>query len=160
MSDRRRLLAFGFTSVGYWLPPERGSDKLRLGQPIALGPTVYVFIEGGECRYVGRSGNGRDRLVGDYCGSRKKWQSQQVQLREAVLAGRKIEMLVYYPQPQPWNGLTVTNEAGIEDALIQEFKPPWNTQNGKRRLVTADAAFPGAGPILVDAAAALAGRRQ
>ncbi|MER9880992.1 GIY-YIG nuclease family protein [Mesorhizobium sp. M0118] len=117
--DRERmevqlLVDAGFIRLGLWTSIE-GRIQLETAAPRI--PGVYAFVIAGQVIY--RSGH-----------STQKTSSRiNLQIIEELAAGRVVEIYLATPEPAEWNGLPVNMAAGLEEGLIQKFRPPWNVRS-------------------------------
>jgi hypothetical protein len=128
------LLEAGFSTAGKWNLDGEGKIGLTGEAPVDAG--VYAFALDGTIVYVGLSirgvrGRMRQYRRGD---SRQKTSARINKLIKAELtAGRTVTVLAVVPENLNWHGLPVNTASGLETALIQKIRPPWNIQVGKVR---------------------------
>ncbi|MDB5558143.1 MAG: nuclease family protein [Enterovirga sp.] len=136
-SNKETLLATGFVDVGAWhqagegivykLDGERApANALLMEQPNAL----YAFVRDEAVRYIGKTTQG---VKSGFVGYRNPGKGQQTNLRcnakikEALKAGAEIRILVFTPVSDlRYREFEINLAAGLEDALIKAFQPPWN----------------------------------
>jgi hypothetical protein len=139
MSDLNKdtLLNLGFVDIAEWrlsggeidyhLHGERaGASELLLDDPNAL----YAFVQGDAVRYIGKTTRGVRRRFITY---RRPGSSQRTNLRcnakikDALKAGASVRVLVFAPISHlRYIDFEINLAAGLEDALIRAFDPPWN----------------------------------
>lgn len=131
------LLNLGFADLASWVPtgdeityqldgPHADANRVRLTAKNSL----YAFVRGEEVLYIGKTARTiRKRFVG-YCrpaGSQStNWRCNR-NIKAAVERGEEIRVFVFTPISHLRYGVFDLNvAAGLEDALIAEFDPPWN----------------------------------
>lgn len=131
------LYAIGFRSAAKWIISGdilgyefHHEMELQLRPIFEVGNALYSFCADDEVLYIGKTTQSlRKRMMG-YC---KPGQSQATNLRcnekiRRMLAdGRHISILAFAPLNQlQYAGFEINLAAGLEDALIRQFDPPWN----------------------------------
>ena len=116
----------GFKEVGCWSP-----DELRLNPPKGLPSVrgVYAFAIDECAMYVGLASRSVKQRLAFY--SRPGvTQRTNVRLnsliRELSNNGHIVRIFIAHPPDLEWNGLRVSGSEGLEAALIEDFRPPWN----------------------------------
>lgn len=126
------LLEGGFQVLGEWVLEQESGMRLNAQAPIE--PGVYSFAVEDLVTYVGLTNNG---LRGRFEQYRRGHESQTTNARvkrsivEALSQGLSVKVLFAIPEPQEWKGLPVNTAAGLEAALIQMLRPPWNILGSK-----------------------------
>src|SRR3954451_9448298 len=134
---RETLLNVGFVDVAAWhlsgedinyeLDGERAqANEVLLDNPNAL----YAFVRDEAVQYIGKTTMSvRKRFFG----YRKPGKGQQTNLRcnarikEALKKGEAVRILVFTPISElRYLEFEINLAAGLEDALIKAFNPPWN----------------------------------
>jgi hypothetical protein len=117
----------GFQFIGEWTQAAGSSIGLEANAPAK--PGVYAFVVDDAVTYVGLTNNDLRTRLDQY---RRGHVSQRTNARvnsliaKALAEGRQIKVLVATPDSLEWNGLPVNTAAGLEAALIQKIRPPWN----------------------------------
>lgn len=136
------LLEIGFRDVGewFWAEGRRGLEYRLDGAHAAAhrplldeAPALYAFVQGERVVYIGKTARTlRDRLSGYRNPGRTQrtnWRCNE-KIREEVAAGRPVRIFVFCPSPQVallrFGEFAIDLPAGLENALIEAFEPPWN----------------------------------
>jgi hypothetical protein len=130
------LLALGFKDIARWTSTSHeGSLDYVLNDPADAAylderNSLYAFVEGDNVRYIGKTARTiRKRFAGYKSPSltqRTNWRNNE-KIKAALVAGTTIRILVFTPISLfQYGGFDINLAAGLEDALIQEFDPPWN----------------------------------
>lgn len=134
-ADTLRLL--GFVDLASWTRsgdgiayeldgPQAETNRVRLEERNAL----YAFVRDEQVLYIGKTARTiRKRFTG-YCrpdrGQRTNWRCNG-KIRDILDRGGEVRILVFNPISHLRYGAFDLNlAAGLEDALIAEFDPPWN----------------------------------
>jgi len=145
------LLNLGFRDVGMWTASKRdGCLEYRLdgagakADELALSErnSLYAFVKGDEVKYLGKTARTiRER----FAGYRNPGQSQRTNLRcnreirEMLRCGAVIRIFVFNPISLfRYGDFEINLAAGLEDALIEAFDPPWNGRE-RGRAITEEA---------------------
>jgi hypothetical protein len=96
-------------------------------------PALYAFVQREHVVYIGKTARAlRDRLTGyrnPGRSQRTNWRCNE-KIREEVAAGRTVRLFVFCPSPQVallrYGDFAIDLPAGLENALIGAFDPPWN----------------------------------
>lgn len=121
------LLRAGFSFLGEWTAESDGEFRLDAKAPTDAG--VYAFIVDDVVKYVGLTQRGlRSRLDGYRRGHERQRTNARVKglINAALVAGKRVKILVATPEPQTWKGLPVNTAAGLEAGLIGQIRPEWN----------------------------------
>lgn len=148
---KRDLEQIGFRSLALWRV-----DAERLSYEIDTRPeeakelldapnALYAFCRGEEVLYIGKTTRSiRTRFTG-YCRPSATQATNlrcNAAIREAGALGETIAILAFSPSDKlQFAGLPINLAAGLEDALIAHFAPPWNGIGPGRRPVTETAAI-------------------
>ena len=120
------LLNCGFTRCGSW---ELKDGQLDLAGDISRDPCVYAHVVAGFVQYIGSTIKGFRHRMSHY---RKPGSTQRTSIRvhglilEELKAGKTVEVLAAFPEPDTWNDLPVDTVTGLETGLVKKFRPPWN----------------------------------
>lgn len=149
--NRSSLEEIGFRELGTWQAyPDRLAYLLLdegettidlLDAPNAL----YAFCRGDEVLYVGKTTRSiRSRFKG-YCRPSSTQRTNMrcnALIREALSQDETISILAFSPSDKhQYAGFPINLAAGLEDALIAHFEPPWNGAGPGRRPITETAAI-------------------
>jgi len=120
------LLRAGFHFLGEW----RGADQdFQIDARAPSDAGVYSFVVDDVVMYVGLTQRGlRARLDGYRRGHEKQRTNARIKalIQEALVAGKRVKVLVATPATSEWNGLPVNTSAGLEAGLIAQIQPAWN----------------------------------
>lgn len=122
------LIANGFTDVGCW----NATDQ-RLGPPpeLPLVRGVYAFAVDDKVLYVGLASRSLRQRLNFYA---RPGASQRTNvrlnglIRRLISEGSTVRILIAHPQDGTWNGFRLSGPEGLEAALIEDFKIPWNVK--------------------------------
>lgn len=149
MNEKRTtddLRAVGFQQIATWQSIGQGiglkTDEARQDEILALltaSNALYSFCVGDEVRYIGKTARSLKRRLYGYC---KPGPTQSTNLRcnkairDALARGETIDVLALVPITElQFAGFEINLAAGLEDALIRRFDPPWNG-GGKGKAMT------------------------
>ncbi|WP_338661318.1 GIY-YIG nuclease family protein [Pararoseomonas sp. SCSIO 73927] len=139
------LLNTGFKDIGVWSESKDGkgieyhldginpeADRLLLAERNAL----YAFVHGEKVNYVGKTARSiLKRFVGyrkPHKGQRTNWRCNE-KIRELLARGETVRIYVFTPLSHlRYAEFEINLAAGLEDALIAAFDPPWNGRDGAR----------------------------
>ncbi|WP_205408949.1 GIY-YIG nuclease family protein [Acidiphilium sp. JA12-A1] len=141
------LLNLGFRDVGMWGPGKGvGSIDYHLDSPNAHTDglilrernSLYAFVHKDEVKYIGKTARTiRER----FAGYRNPGQRQQTNLRcnrniqEMLDQGDAVRIFVFNPISfLRYGDFEINLAAGLEDALIEAFDPPWNGREQGRTI--------------------------
>jgi len=136
LSSLDRLIALDFRRAGNW---ELTNTVLRLVLPPPI-PTaqdlLYAFTVDGELSYIGKTIQGLVRRMQGYRSppaTAKRGGSTNInnnrRIVEALARGATVEIYVLDKLPQHHHGgFQVNLAAGLEDSLVRELLPAWNSQ--------------------------------
>jgi hypothetical protein len=135
--EARSLQNLGFVDVGVWFDdgpriglrlggPDAGTNGELLMRPRAL----YAFVQGAKVLYIGKTARTiQQRFVG-YSRPGKQQQTNlrcHANIRAGFAEGLVTRVLIFAPTSDlSHHGIRVDLAAGLEDALIAQFDPPWN----------------------------------
>ena len=138
--NQQILLGYGFERHGKFT---LGSDGLAVFNFKALRrtPSVYALAVGRRVVYIGATGNLR-RRIRDHCrppAERTPPRGGYVRGRilVALRQGESVDLLAYRARESCWHDLIITDEFGIEAALVGRYRPEWNLTKGaqgRRRI--------------------------
>jgi hypothetical protein len=145
------LLTLGFRDIGRWVLARRAgcldygldgacaqADKLLLEARNSL----YAFVLADDVKYIGKTARTiRERFVGYKTPTQRQrtnWRNNR-NIHEALAGGAAIRILVFNPISfLRYGDFEINLAAGLEDALIEAFDPPWNGRD-RGRAITEEA---------------------
>jgi len=126
----QRLTAVGFVRCGEWRL-NGAQPKFLLERHATAKNVLYAFIASGEVTYVGKTTLQLQRRMHGY---QRPGPTQSTNIKcnallgGALQAGKTVEIhvlpdngLLYY------GGFHMNLAAGLEDSIIRDIKPPWNS---------------------------------
>ncbi len=145
------LLTLGFRDIAKWAPARRegcldyvldGPNAKADGVLLDARNSLYAFVEGDAVKYIGKTARTiRVRFVGyknPTQRQRTNWRNNR-NIRDALGAGAAIRILVFNPISFfRYGDFEINLAAGLEDALIETFDPPWNGRD-RGRAITEEA---------------------
>lgn len=145
------LLNLGFRDVARWAPTFReggldyvldGPNEKADGVLLGARNSLYAFVEGDEVKYIGKTARTiRERFVGYRNPTKRQrtnWRNNR-NIREVLGGGSTIRILIFNPISFfRYGEFEINLAAGLEDALIQAFDPPWNGRD-RGRAITEEA---------------------
>lgn len=143
---RSDLEKIGFGLFGIWKAlPDRLDYVLhghgeRASALVIARNALYAFCRGDEVLYIGKTARTiRARFTG-YCTPSRTQRTNlrcNALIREALGRQETIAILGFSPSDQlQYGGFSINLAAGLEDALIAHFAPPWNGAGPGRPPVT------------------------
>ncbi|PTM39379.1 GIY-YIG nuclease family protein [Bosea sp. 124] len=146
---KENLTLIGFADVGAWLTSRQtiavklDGEKATVNDVLVDTPNaLYAFVRGDVVQYIGKT---TQSLRKRFAGYRNPGQGQRTNLRcnakirEVLAAGDEVRILVFTPIPDlRYGDYDINLAAGLEDALIKAFDPPWNGRD-KGKPVTEEA---------------------
>ncbi|MCA0872293.1 GIY-YIG nuclease family protein [Seohaeicola saemankumensis] len=125
--DWHELLKRGFGYVADWVSD--GEARLSLDKELPGDPGVYVFVCNDDVVYVGVTMMGLSRrlkgYVSGYAGQRTNARVKE-NIVSSLANGDVVRILFAKPETMLWNGWPVLTSHGLEQGLIQVFRPKWN----------------------------------
>lgn len=130
MDQVSRLEGAGFKKIGTW-GLTSGTAVLSIKTESLAPHALYAFVSGREVLYVGKTaGSLRRRLLGYQRPGPTQRTNIAVnrRIRELLEDGRCLEVYALLDSSSSWHGsFRVNLAAGLEDAIIRELQPPWNS---------------------------------
>jgi hypothetical protein len=137
--DREKLEEIGFEKIGHWTLVNDvinyviNDDKKPLTE---VGNALYSFVCGDEVKYIGKTTRGISKRFVGYVNPGDS-QSTNIKcnkkIKELLSNGNnrtEVKIWVYTPTiPLQISGFYINLAAGLEDSLIDKFKPEWNGKN-------------------------------
>jgi hypothetical protein len=142
-----RLTAIGFRDIGHWSAADReghlryvldgavpDADKALLDVQSAL----YAYVEGGAVLYVGKTARSLKRRLQGYCTPSKSaitnWKCNG-NIRSLLAQGTEVRIFIFAPTDDlKYGDFDIDLPAGLEEALILAFVPPWNGREGSKPI--------------------------
>lgn len=137
------LFTLGFEEVGCWLvDPTSGLltyvlddlDAATRRRILDTPNALYAFLRDDEVLYLGKTARSIRRRFQTYCkpGSRQSTNiKNNGHIRVLLSAGQGVRIAVFTPVSQLHYGdFEIDLAAGLENALIAGFDPPWNGRDG------------------------------
>ena len=108
-----------------------GGDILQADCPLPAERGVYAFSQNDIVQYVGVATKGIARRLYSYTRPGPT-QITNIRLnsriREELVNGQVLEILVATPSNFEWNGLPIDGVVGLEASLIDRYSVPWNVR--------------------------------
>lgn len=130
------LYALGFREAAKWRPHGEllgyvfTQEQAELSAIFDVADALYAFCEGDRVLYIGKTARSLRRRMAGYCrpGSSQATNRRcHDHIRSKLAAGREISILAFAPPGLlQYGGFEINLAAGLEDALIRQFSPPWN----------------------------------
>lgn len=133
------LLTIGFRDIGRWTRAQRESSlDYVLDSPNAKADfmlldarnSLYAFVIAKEVKYIGKTARTiRERFIGyRNPDSRQRTNMRNNHnIRDALASGVDVRILILNPTSLlRYSDFEINLAAGLEDALIETFNPPWN----------------------------------
>jgi hypothetical protein len=142
-SSRRKLgkpdlLAIGLQDAACWQingkKLKHVGDKSANWQRLTAIPNcLYAFCCGNGVLYIGKTTKTLSKRFVGYCdpgnGRATNWKCHQ-KIRALLHADKSVRILVLPSHSHlSWGGFEINLAAGLEDALVKAFNPPWNGSN-------------------------------
>jgi len=95
-------------------------------------PGVYAFVANDEICYVGKTHDRLRRRLRKYINPNNTGLTSsrfRRRINEALHAGKEVKVFFISPDEHtvPWKGLSLNVIAGLEEGLIQDLQPVWNS---------------------------------
>jgi hypothetical protein len=130
MEPLDRIKAIGFRKVGSW--------KLVSGRPVCAlesappwQDVLYAFVSGGEVLYIGKTTKGLSKRMYGYRHPGPKQRTNimvNTRIAKHLAAKRPIDVFALCDvEPIRCGEFALNVAAGLEDPLIRELRPKWNT---------------------------------
>ena len=131
-----KLLAIGFKDEAQWVTDDVGNLK-HVGNNqnswknlIKIPRALYAFCEGNNIKYIGKTTKSiASRFVG-YCNpgnGRATNYKCNTRIKQLLSSGKVVRILVFVDDSHfCWGEHRISIAAGLEDALVSDFNPPWN----------------------------------
>lgn len=146
---RESLILVGFTDVGSWLTVGQTIAYKLDNEKAAVNNllvetlnALYAFVHDDAVQYIGKTTRSvRKRFVG-YRNPGKRQRTNlrcNAKIKEVLAAGGEVRILIFTPiSDLRYGDYDINLAAGLEDALIAAFDPPWNGRE-KGKPVTEEA---------------------
>lgn len=129
MDNFEKFLNLGFEKIGVW-EKKNGRISFFVDGDLSNTNFLYVFVVGNNILYIGKSTN---TLYKRLYGYKNPGNSQRTNIRikgyilDVLLNKKFIDIYIFSPKEIiSFKGFLVNIPAGLEDTLINEFKPLWN----------------------------------
>jgi hypothetical protein len=138
MDDKlARLTEIGFTLVGHWKTDGEGIDFELTGQANTKN-VLYAFTTEDALMYVGKTVRPLKTRMSGY---KKPGKTQATniknndKIRDCLKAGKQVEIYVLPDNGlMHYGGFHLNLAAGLEDSLIRDLEPPWNSAGAGKPL--------------------------
>ena len=140
------LQNIGFRDIGKWVPADNGNIDYVLDGANATADralldvrnALYAFVVDDRVSYIGKTARSiKKRFVG-YCNPGKTQQTNwrcHGNIKGLLKIGENVRILVFTPiSDLRYGDFQIDLAAGLEEALIVSFSPPWNGREGKRPI--------------------------
>lgn len=140
------LLNIGFRDIGKWVAANNGNIEYALDGANATADRVlldvrnalYAFVMDDTVCYIGKTARSiKKRFVG-YCKPGKTQKTNwrcHANIKGLLKVGTNVRILVFTPiSDLRYGDFQIDLAAGLEEALIVSFSPPWNGREGKRPI--------------------------
>jgi len=136
----KELLQIGMEDAAQWIPD--GNKIKHVGDSAAhwrfltaIPNSLYAFACDGEVLYIGKTTKTLSKRFAGYCDPRNGRATNEKchqAIKKLLQKGKSVRILVL-PQifPLKWGDYPINLAAGLEDALVEAFKPQWNGSNKK-----------------------------
>ena len=134
------LLDIGFFKVGYWFLGDNISGlDFKLSQSNTEKKVLYAFVENNIIHYIGKTDNTLEKRMNGYknagCSQRTNIRVQS-EIKNLLKSTKQIEIYCFVDKSNykhKW--IKIRLSAGIEDNLIESFKPTWNYRSNKKTKI-------------------------
>ncbi len=137
-SGKHDLLAIGLKDAACWQIDGENlkhvGDKSANWRPVTAIPNcLYAFCSSDAVLYIGKTTKTLSKRLVGYCdpgnGRAANYKCHKG-IRELLRRGKDVRVLVLPSDPAlKWRDIEINLAAGLEDVLVQAFKPPWNGSN-------------------------------
>jgi hypothetical protein len=137
-SGKSDLLAIGLEDAARWRTDGKklkhvGDNKANWQRLTSVPNCLYAFCSGDEVLYIGKTTKTLSKRFVGYCdpgnGRATNWKCHQ-KIRALLQEGKIVRIFVLPSHSHlSWGGFEINLAAGLEDALVKAFKPPWNGSN-------------------------------
>jgi len=137
-SGKSDLLAIGLEDAARWRINGKklkhaGDSKANWQRLTSIPNCLYAFCCGDGVLYIGKTTKTLSKRFVGYCdpgnGRATNWKCHQ-KIRALLQEGKSVRILVLPSHSHlSWGGFEINLAAGLEDALVNAFKPPWNGSN-------------------------------
>ena len=136
----KELLQIGMEDAAQWIPDgnkimHAGDSAAHWRYLTAIPNSLYAFTCEGEVLYIGKTTKTLSKRFVGYCdpgnGRATNWKCHQ-DIKKLLQKRKSVRILVLPPTvPLKWGDYPINLAAGLEDALVEAFKPQWNGSNKK-----------------------------
>jgi len=120
----------GFKKIGNWSTENKNLKHNISSSYLEECNLLYSFIVNGEIKYIGKTTNSLKQRMYQY---QNPGPSQSTNIKnnknilELVEKNENIEIYMFKEkEPVIYNNIQINLSAGLEDPLINKFKPEWN----------------------------------
>ena len=134
------LLQIGMEDAAQWMSDGRKLKHVGDSAPhwrylTAIPNSLYAFACDEEVLYIGKTTKTLSKRFTGYCepsSGRSADKRLQTAIMKLIRQRKEVRILVLPPTvPLKWGDYMIHLAAGLEDALVQAFKPDWNGTNKK-----------------------------
>jgi hypothetical protein len=132
------LLAIGLEDAARWQTDGKklkhvGDKSANWQRLTAIPNCLYAFCCEDDVLYIGKTTKTLAKRFVGYCdpgnGRATNWKCHQ-KIRSLLQEGKNVRIFVLPSHSHlSWGGFEINLAAGLEDALVKAFKPPWNGSN-------------------------------
>lgn len=134
--NKDNLIDIGFEKIGQW-----SLENCTIGysinsekeETIEIGNALYAFVNQDDVKYIGKTTKGiNKRFVGYVNPGNSQATNRKCHdnIKELLENGKDVEIWAFTPTiPLQIEGFDINIAAGLEDSLINKFKPEWNGKN-------------------------------
>jgi len=136
----KELLQIGMEDAAVWMLDIKtlrhvGDSSAHWRYLTAIPNYLCAFAWKGEVLYIGKTTKTLSKRFSGYCepisGSSADKRLQQA-IMKLMRQRKEVRILVLPPAvPLKWEDYPINLAAGLEDALVEAFKPQWNGKNKK-----------------------------
>jgi hypothetical protein len=136
----KELLQIGMEDAAQWVMDDKKLKPVGDSSPhwrylTAIPNSLYAFACEGEVLYIGKTTKTLSKRFTGYCepsSGRSADKRLQTAIMKLIRQRKEVRILVLPPTvPLKWGDYPINLAAGLEDALVQAFKPAWNESNKK-----------------------------
>ncbi|SHK55171.1 hypothetical protein SAMN05444000_13815 [Shimia gijangensis] len=125
-----QLVSRGFLPVAKWV--KRDEMEIQSSVRLPPKPAVYAFAVDGQVQYVGVATKSVAQRLGHYSRpgpSQKTNQRINALIKQLLMDGKSVEILLAHPPDLDWNGFPVDGCSGLELGIIKKFELNWNIRS-------------------------------
>ena len=136
----KEILQIGMEDAAQWMPDGKklkhvGNSPAHWRYLTAIPNSLYAFACDGVVLFIGKTNKTLSKRFAGYCdpsSPRATDKRLNLAIMKLIRQKKNVRILVLTPTvPLNWGDYPINLAAGLEDSLVEAFKPEWNKIKGR-----------------------------